>query len=197
MTDAFGIPTAPSERGFGDIEHRKHGALQGQSLAMHEAATNLLHKAVAALEAEQTDKAMTYLRKAERLPYDDYGAASPLSLAAHMYAFRAVLDAHELGHGLWVDAADIVLEPMATWKPLAMADFRHVLIVVRDDYPTTAAEDRRLHRMVTGQQVATIREMQELAGEELCAVVLDLLAIVIEYDVRVGMILDERGIDDH
>lgn len=197
MTDAFGIPKNPADRGFGDIEHRKHAALQGQSLAMHEAATNLLHKAVAALEAAQTEKALAYVRKAERLPYDDYGGASPLSLAAHMYAFGVVLDVFEAGDEVWLEATDILVDPVQSWTPLAMADFRHVLTVVRDDYETTPAEDRQLTAFIARQPVATIREMQQLAGEELCAVVIDLLDIVIEYGYEAEAIIDEGGADDY
>lgn len=194
MTDAFGIPKNPAGRGFGDVEH--HAALRGQSLAVHEAATNLLHKAVAALEDERPEKALDYIRKAERLPYDDHGAASPLALAAHMYALRAVLDILEVGNSVWVDAAEVLLDPKNTWTPLAAADFRHVLTVVQDDHPTLPADERKLRALVAGQQVATIREMQQLAGEELCAVVIDLLAIVIGYNYRAEAMIAERGAGD-
>ncbi|HWC22045.1 MAG TPA: hypothetical protein VG502_07065 [Flexivirga sp.] len=196
MTDAFGIPKNPADRGFGDIEHRKHAALQDQSLAMHEAARNLLHKAVAALEVADTDKALTYVRKAERLPYDDYGGASPLSLAAHMYALESVLDVFEAGDEVWLDAAEVLHDETKTRTPLALADFRHVLTVVQHDYETSPGEDRQLRSLIAGQQVATIREMQELAGEELCAVVMDLLDIVIDYNDEAEVIFEEHRMDD-
>jgi len=196
VTDAFGIPKNPADRGLGDIEHRQQAALQGQSLAMHEAATNLVHKAVAALEGRRPEKAWEYVRTAERLPYDDDGAASPLALAAHMYAFRAVLDVLEAGDSVWLDAAEVLLDPTNTWTSLAAADFRHVLTVVQHDYPTLPADDRKLSALVAGQQVATIREMQQLAGEELCAVVIDLLAIVIGYNRRADAMIAEHGAGD-
>lgn len=197
MTDAFGIPKDPAARGFGGIEHRKYAALQGQSVAMHEAATNLLHKAVDALAVGETDKALTYVRRAERLPYDDYGGASPLSLAAHMYACNAVLDVHELGNELWLDAAiDVLHDPLPTWNAWAIADFRHVLTVVCDDYGATRAEEQQLRDLNRGQQVATIREMQVLKGEQLCAVVISLLEIVIDYELVADELLAEIEPDE-
>lgn len=196
MTDAFGLPKDPAAHGSGDIEHRQHAALQAQRLAMREAATNLLHKAVAAIQAGQTEKAVEYVRRAERLPDDDDGGASPLSLAAHMYAFEAVLDVFESGGGVWVDAAGILLDQEKTWTPLAMADFRHVLTVVQNEYQITPGENRKLSELVAGQQVATIREMQQLAGEELCTVVIDLLNMAIEYSYEAEVIIAERGQDE-
>lgn len=184
-----------THRGFGDIELRKHAAVQGQSTAMHEAATNLLDKAAVALEGGQADKARGYIARAERLPYDDYGGASPLSLAVHMHAFRSVLDVYELGDGVWVDAAELLLESAHTWKPLAVADFRHVLTVVRNDYQLTQAETRQLRALIAGHEVATIREMQDLLGEELCAVAIDLLRVIIEYERRVDELLAARETD--
>ena len=124
------------------------------------------------------------------------GAAAPLALAAHMYALRSVLDAYEAGRGVWLDAASVLRDPMPSRNPLAVADFRHVLTVVQHNYATTADQDRRLHTLIAGQQVATIREMQELAGEQLCAVVIDLLGIVIEYAHEVDAVLRARETDD-
>ncbi|GGB32771.1 hypothetical protein GCM10011492_24190 [Flexivirga endophytica] len=197
MTDAFGIPKRSGESGAGDTGNPVHAALPDQSSAMREAARNLLDKAVLALEGGATEKALGYLRKAERLPYDDHDAASPLSLAAHMYALRSVLDAYEIDRRVWLDAADVLLDPMRTWNPLAMGDFRHVLTVVQHDYGTTATEDRKLRALIAGQKVGTIREMQILAGEELCAVVVDLLEIVIEYSHEADALIDERTPDDY
>lgn len=197
MTDAFGITGQSGESGAGDSGNRGPAAAPDQSGAMREAARNLLNKAVRALEGGATEKASDYLRKAERLPYDDHDAASPLSLAAHMFALRSVLDAYEIDHSVWLDAADVLLDPMRTWNALAMADFRHVLTVVQHDYETTVAEDRKLRALIAGQQVATIREMQQLAGEELCAVVVDLLEIVIEYGHKADALIDERTPDDY
>jgi len=188
VTDAFGLPK-------GTAGHRD-GAAQDNSVAMNAAAKNLLHKAVAALDIGQTDTALAYVRRAERLPYDDNGAASPLSLAAHMYALESVLDVFEAGDGVWIDAAGVLLDPMKTWTPLAMADFRHALTVVRDEYGVAPADSRELSSLIAGRQVATIRDMQELAGEELCAVVMDLLDILIEYSHEAEAILGERDPDD-
>ncbi|WP_446667090.1 hypothetical protein [Flexivirga sp. B27] len=172
MTDAFGIP-------------RGSDGSESQSRAMYEAATNLLDKAVRALSGGQADRALGCVRKAERLPYDDHDAASPLTLAAHMHAVNAVLDVHELGNELWLDAAaDVLHDPRPTWNALATADFRHVLTVVREDLGATKAEERQLRDLIRGQQVATIREMQELQGEQLCEVVMSLLEIVIDYELR-------------
>lgn len=195
MTDGFGVPQDSRGRAFGDIERRTHEALHGQSPAMYEAARNLLDKAVVALEIPRADKAMEYVRRAGRLPHDDDGGASPLSLAAHMYALRSVLDVYESGRGVWVDAADILLDPTSSWKPLAVADFRHVLTVVRADYETTPAEARHLGALIGGRKVATVREMQALAGEELSAVAMDLLEIVVAYKGAAKAILAERGTD--
>lgn len=163
---------------------------------MRDAATRLLHRAIEALLRHDTDKAVDHVRKAARLAYDDGGAA-PLAVAAHIYALQSVLDARETGDGVWIDAADNVLDLTSTRNPLALADFRHVLTVVQDDYETTPAEDRQLRTLTAGQHVATIREMQTLAGEELSAVVIDLLEIVRAYDDEVGTICDERGIDHY
>lgn len=182
MSDAFGIPKEP--------------AVPSRSLAMHQAATNLLDKAVLALEDGQIDRARGYVRRAARLPYDDDAAAAPLALAAHMYAVRSVLDAYEAAGGGWLDAAEVLLHPLPSRNPLAVADFRHVLTVVQQDYATTRAQDERLHSLIAGQKVATIREMQELAGEELCAVVIDLLEIVLDYQDKVDALRGGRETGD-
>lgn len=163
---------------------------------MNAAAKNLLHKAARALEAEQTDKALAYVRRAERLPYDDHGAASPLSLTAHMYVLESVLDVFESGGGVWIDAAEILRDTTKTWAALAVADFRHVLTVVRDDYGTPPVERRKLDDLIENQRVATIRDMQELAGEELCAVVMDLLDIALQYGHQADELLEEREPED-
>lgn len=187
MTDAFGIPKGGAGQG---------GAAAQGRVAMNAAAKNLLRKAVAALDIGQTDKALGYVRRAGRLPYDDDGAASPLALAAHLHALQSVLDVFESGDGLWIDAAEILRDTTTTWTPLAMADFRRVLTVVRDDYGTTPADGRQLRSLLAGQQVATIRDMQELTGEKLCTVVMDLLDIVTEYGREAEVIIDERALDD-
>jgi hypothetical protein len=196
MTEPFGRRKDPTLRSFGKSKYGRTGTPPSQQAAMREAATRLLYRAIDALLHDDTDKAVDYVRKASRLSYDEGGAA-PLAVAAHRYALQSVLDAHEAGDGVWIDAANNVLDLMPTRNPLALADFRHVLTVVQDDYETTPAEDRHLRALTTGQHVATIREMQELAGEELSAVVIDLLEIVHHYDDAVGMICDERGIDHY
>ncbi|MFC6707387.1 hypothetical protein [Flexivirga alba] len=196
MTEPFGRRKDPILRSFGKSEYGRTGTPPSQQAAMREAATRLVHRAMDALLRQETDRAADYVRKGARLSYDDGGAA-PLAVAAHMYALRAVLDAHEAGDGVWIDAANNVLDPMSTRNPLALADFRHALTVVQHDYGTTPAEERNLRALTEGQHVATIREMQELEGEELSAVVIDLLEIVHHYDDAVGMICDERGIDHY
>lgn len=182
MTDAFGLPTG-------------HRASDGQGGAMYEAAANLVAKAVIALEAASQDKAISFIRRAGRLPYDDGGAAAPLALAAHMYVLQTALDVHELGGGVWVDAADLLLSPAASRNPLAVADFRHVMTVVQHDYRTTQDEDRKLRALIRGRKVATIREMQGLVGEELCAVAVDLLELAVRYGRRAAALVAEREAD--
>jgi hypothetical protein len=197
MTNSFGqSPKGPADRGFGDIELRKYAALQGYSTAMHEAATNLVDKASFAVHLGQIHKALGYLRIAERLPYDDYGGARPLALAAHMYAYESVLRAFELGEGAWVDAGEVLTDPDESWDPLAMADFRHVLSVIGHDYGTTPREERQLRTLLDNEPVATIREKPELAGEELCRVVIDLLAILIAYEYEVEEAAEGLGLGE-
>ncbi len=196
MTGPYERQEDPDNRGFGKTENSRPGTPRSQQAAMREGAARLLHRANAALMRHETEKAGDYVRKAARLSYDDGGAA-PLAVAAHMYALRAVLDAHEAGDGVWLDAVDNMLDQMSTRNPLASADFRHVLTVVQRNYETTSAEDRHLRALTAGQHVASIREMQSLAGEELCAVVFDLLEIILGYDDEVATICEERGIDHY
>lgn len=196
MTDAFGRPTDPAGR---DVEHGEQAASGTRRAAMRDAATNLLHKAVRALEAADRSKAMAYVRKAAKLADDDddNGGAAPLTLAAHLYALESVLDVLELADDVWIDAAEGLLESTRAWTPLAVADFRHVLTVARKEYRLTPAHDRRLAALVAGERVATIREMQELGGEELCAVVIDLLDLVGKYRHAAETIVAERAVDDY
>lgn len=196
MTGPYERRQDPNNRAFGKSEHSRLRTPRSQQAAMRDGATRLLHRANDALMRQDTEKAADYVRKGARLSYDDGGAA-PLAVAAHIFVVQAVLDAHEAGDAVWLDAADNVLDQMSTRKSLALADFRHALTVVQDDFETTPAEDRHLRALTAGQHVATIREMQALAGEELCAVVFDLLEMVLEYDDLVGTICDERGIDHY
>lgn len=195
MTDAFGRPRDPAGR---DVEHDEEAASGTRGAAMREAATNLLHKAVRALEAADSSKAMAYVRKAATLSDDDdNGGAAPLTLAAHLYALESVLDVLESADDVWIDAAEVLLRSTRAWTPLAVADFRHVLTVARREYRLTPAHDRRLRALVAGERVATIREMQELGGEELCAVVIDLLDLVGKYRRAAETIVAERAADDY
>lgn len=84
---------------FGDVEALSGRTLQPFSLALRQAAENLLFKARRALDDHDVDRAATWVDRAVELPFDEHEEVAPAAQAVHMDLFCAVTDAAERGGG--------------------------------------------------------------------------------------------------
>ena len=75
-----------------------------QSSALHQGAENLLTKALDALAKDQPERAQALVRRALRIPFDEYEESSPAWWQAYFMVFMAITDEAEDGPGdYWVD----------------------------------------------------------------------------------------------
>jgi len=167
-----------ANRGLGDIPLRATAALSPFSQAQMDAATNLLNKALRALNDGDEAKARRLVERAVALPYDEHEDTHPAAMMAHQQLFGAVVDALEGGDDEWIDAAAAT---MASAPEQARCCLRDVLRDVRQDYEVSDAEQKRLRGLVRDvPERADLRDL-ELEGEQLAKAVLEVLEGVNQY----------------
>ena len=167
-----------ANRGLGDIPLRATAALSPFSQAQMDAATNLLNKALRALNDGDEAKARRLVERAVALPYDEHEDTHPAAMMAHQQLFGAVVDALEGGNDEWIDAAAAT---MASAPEQARCCLRDVLRDVRQDYEVSDAEQKRLRGLVRDvPERADLRDL-ELEGEQLAKAVLEVLEGVNQY----------------
>ena len=167
-----------ANRGLGDIPLRATAALSPFSQAQMDAATNLLNKALRALDDGDEAKARRLVERAVALPYDEHEETHPAAMMAHQQLFGAVVDALEGGDDEWIDAAAAT---MASAPEQARCCLRDVLRDVRQDYEVSDAEQKRLRGLVRDvPERADLRDL-ELEGEQLAKAVLEVLEGVNQY----------------
>lgn len=109
-----------------------------------EAAENLLLKATRVLKDDRA-RAIAYVERAVRLPFDEEEDGPPAGIEAHMLLYTLVSDefeAAEKGDSVWLDAALAVLESDADER--GRSELHDVLEELEPSPHLTADERRRL-----------------------------------------------------
>lgn len=133
-----------TERPLGDVRLASGRALQPISRGLHEAATNLLVKAMRSLADEDRDRAHALVARAISLPFDEHEEWAPAAAAGEQLLYNVVTNALEESaesDSTWLDAALSVLERAGSRvRPLLRDDLESVVAV----YSLTKDEQRRL-----------------------------------------------------
>jgi hypothetical protein len=167
-----------SNRGLGDIPLRATAALSPFSLAQMDGATNLLEKALRALDNGDEDRARRFVERAVALPYDEHERMHPAAMMAQQQLFSAVTDALDDGGDEWLDA---VTDTFASAPEQARYTLRDVLKEVLQDYELSGGEERRLRRITKDVPERAELPDLELPPEQLVPAVLEVLEGVIHF----------------
>ncbi len=167
-----------ANRGLGDIPLRSTAALSPFSRAQMDAATNLLNKALRALDDGDEARARRFVERAVALPYDEHEQMQPAARMAMQQLFVAVTDALEDGDDEWLDAAT---DTFASAPEQARYSLRDVLRDVLQDFGLSDNEQRRLRRLIRDiPERAELHDL-DLPPEQLAAAVLEVLEGVIQF----------------
>ena len=167
-----------ANRGLGDIPLRSTAALAPISRAQMDAATNLLDKALRALDDGDETKARRFVERAVALPYDDHEETHPAASMVQQQLFSAVVDALEDGGDEWLYAASGTFASAPEQARFCLRDvFRDVL----QDYELSDAEQKRLRRLIRDvPERAELRDL-DLPAAQLVTVVLEVLEAVLNF----------------
>ena len=166
---------------FGDADLVSGRILQPFSRASHQAASNLVEKAVRAVQVEDLDRARRYVERAAQLPFDRHEEERPLAGEAHMMIYNVVIDeledAAEDDSG-WLDAA---LDVLAAGDHAVRCEMRDVLTVVDKEYNITARERSALRAAIA--DVPSRAELRDLVvdADDLVEIVMSLLEARVAY----------------
>lgn len=147
---------------FGDLELESGRTLQPFCIAGQRAASNLLAKAIRALDNDEPDRARSYVDRAVRLPYDRHEQSHPVATEAHMVLFCLVTDELETAEeddSRWLEVA---ITAQASASEEARCTMRDVLMAVDHDYNISRAE-----RAVLRSATADVLERPELRDLDL------------------------------
>ena len=167
-----------ANRGLGDIPLRSTAALAPISQAQMDAATNLLDKALRALDAGDEDRARRFVDRAVALPWDDHEETHPAAMMAQQQLFVAVADALEDGGDDWLAAA---IDTFGSAPEGARYCLRDVLTSVLQDYELSDREQRRVRRLISGVPDRAQLPDLDLPPEQLATTLLEVLEGVIHY----------------
>lgn len=155
-----------ADQPFGNVESISGRTLQPFSRAGLQAAGNLLSKAGRALAEGDADRAMRYVDRAARLPFDHHEETAPVAFEGHMMLFSIVVDALEdcpPDDSRWLDAAVHTLQKA---DECATYDIRDVLMAIAGDYEISSSERARIRTAVAQvPERAELRDLDLSAGE--------------------------------
>lgn len=177
---------AEDKRPFGDAELASGRMLQRTSFASQEAATNLLTKALRALDADQPEQARSYVDRAVHMPFDRHEEVEPVAMAVHMMLFNDVTDAAE-GSGeaesAWLEAA---LGALSKADEPGRSALRDVLATIDQDYRLPKRESASL-RAATAEILAQpeLRDLR-VAPQEMSDHVMSVLTVCRDYRARLS-----------
>lgn len=166
---------------FGDVELASGRTLQPFSIAGQLAASNLLVKAIRALDDGQSERARAYVDRAVRLPYDRHEESHPAAMEAHMALFCLVTDALEDADeddSRWLDAA-IAVQGAA--NEAGRCTMRDVLVAIDHDYHLSRTERASLRSATAAiPDRPELRDL-DLPPPELGDCVVSVLAVCRDY----------------
>lgn len=167
-----------ANRGLGDIPLRATAALSPFSRAQMDAASNLLGKALRALEDGDEPRARRLVERAVALPYDEHERMHPAAMMATQQLFDAVTDALGDDGDEWLRAA---ADTLASAPGQARYCLRDVLEDVLQDYQLTDDERRRLRRLIRDVPARAELPDLDLPPEQLAPAILEVLEGVIHF----------------
>ncbi len=166
---------------FANIERNSRMLGQARSHALHDAATNLLDKALGAWEGDH-QRALAYVRRSAGLPFDSHEESHPAALVAGSILFAAVTDVLEESaedDHVWLDAAEAVL---ADPRRSGRGDLRHVLEAIDLDYEPTPSERQRLRAAIaTVPKGPDLADLVDLSTADLVQRITDVLDVYVAY----------------
>ena len=169
------IPTA--QGAGGEPGSGRHPAARDRYLApfgraQMDAATNLLDKAVRALDDGDDARARRFVDRAVALPWDEHEKVHPAAMMAHQQLFDAVTDALEAGGDEWLDA---VTDTLASAPEEARYSLRDALTAMLHAYELTGADQRRLRRLIRDVPERAELPDLDLPSDQLATAVLEVL----------------------
>lgn len=167
-----------SKRGLGDIPLRPTAALAPISRAQMEAATNLLDKALRALDTDDEARARRFVERAVALPWDEHEQMHPAAMMAHQQMYDIVTDALEQGGDEWLAAATDTLHAAGEEARYCLRD---TLVAVLNAYELTPAEERRARLLIKDVPPRAELPDLDLPPEELTTAILDVLDGVVMF----------------
>lgn len=169
---------------FGDVELVSGRTLQPFSIAGQRAASNLLVKAIRALDNGEPERARAYVERAVRLPYDRHGESHPVAMEAHMALFCLVTDALEGSDedgSRWLEAAVAVLASSDVAGRCTMRD-----VLVDHDYHLSRTERATLRSATAAVPDRPELRDLDLPPTELGDSVVSVLALCRDYDAALS-----------
>ncbi len=171
----------PGSRPFGDAEFVSGRTLQRFSFAGQRAATNLLTKAIRALDTDESDRARRYVDRAVRLPYDRHEETEPVAMAVHMMLFCDVTDALEDSDEddpAWLEAA---IGVFSTTDESGRCTMRDVLAAIDQDYELHRRESAALRTAIADVPARPELRDLRLDPQEMGDCVMSVLAVCRDY----------------
>ena len=168
-------------RPFGAAELVSGRTRQRFSLAGQDAATNLLTKAIRALDTDDSERARRYVDRAVRLPYDRHEQTEPVAMAVHMMLFCLVTDALEDSDEddpAWLEAAIVVLSRADESGRCTMRD---VLAAIDQDYQLHRQESAALRTAIADVPARPELRDLRLDPQEMGDCAMSVLAVCRDY----------------
>lgn len=165
---------------FGNVVSISGKAMQPISMAAHDAAGNLLDKAVRAFDSGDAERARHFVDRACRIAFDRHEETHPAAWVAHMGLFDLVtdeLEASESGDRRWLDAA---VAATAEADERGRGEMRDILLAIDAEYELDRGERSALRTAVTDlPAIPTAGDLRFGADEldQLAAIVTSVLAL--------------------
>ncbi|TWP34967.1 hypothetical protein [Leekyejoonella antrihumi] len=158
MSDASGRSgNAHEERAaspLGDVQRASSRVRRGHSLALQEAAGNLLEKAYQRLQDHDDERAEEYVRRAAAIPWDEQEGSHPAVMDVHLVLFDEVAEAMQDSTQQdlrWLLAAREAIDHLDERPALELA---RALASLDQDYPVSRLEHRVLREIVGSRATA-------------------------------------------
>jgi|GEM_PF-832118 len=166
---------------FGDLELASGRTLQPFSIAGQRAASNLLVKAIRALDNADHARARAYVDRAVRLPYDRHEESHPAAMEAHMALFCLVTDALEDSDEDDTEWLEVAIGVMATADERGCCTMRDVLAAIDDDYELRRQERAALRTAIADMPARPELRDLRLEPQEMGDCVMSVLSVCRDY----------------